>query len=216
MVTLTKMCWTVLSFRISDSAHGESPDIGAVEMDGDDPRTGWTIPEEEVANRRDLRGYRIFSIDPATAKDLDDALHVTQLPDGRIELGVHIADVSYYVKPGNALDLEASMRATTVYLVQKSLPMLPRLLSENLCSLNPNEDRLAYSCIWYMDRKGNLTEDPPWYGRTVIRSCCKLDYGLAQAMIEGEVDASDADDVSKMQSGSSIAGQRVATHLLMS
>ena len=67
-------------------------------MDGDDPRTGWTIPEEEVANRRDLRGYRIFSIDPATAKDLDDALHVTQLPDGRIELGVHIADVSYYVK----------------------------------------------------------------------------------------------------------------------
>eukprot|EP00946_MAST-07B_sp_MAST-7B-sp1_P003648 g3648.t1 len=185
-------------FRISDSAHGKSPaGVGTVEMDGDDPRTGWTIPEEEIAKRRDLRGYRIFSIDPATAKDLDDALHVTQLPDGRIELGVHIADVSYYVKPGNALDLEASMRATTVYLVQKSLPMLPRLLSENLCSLNPNEDRLAYSCIWYMDRTGNLTKDPPWYGRTVIRSCCKLDYGLAQAMIEGEVDASDGEDVSK-------------------
>ena len=96
-------------------------------MDDDDPRTGWSIPEEEVAKRRDLRSHRIFSIDPTTAKDLDDALHVTRLPDGRVELGVHIADVSYYVKPGNALDLEASLRATTVYLVQKSLPMLPRL-----------------------------------------------------------------------------------------
>jgi DIS3-like exonuclease 2 len=167
------------------------------EVDGDDPRTGWSIPDEEVAKRRDLRGHRIFSIDPATAKDLDDALHVTQLLDGRIELGVHIADVSYYVKPGNALDLEASLRATTVYLVQKSLPMLPRLLSENLCSLNPNEDRLAYSCIWYMDAQGNLTNDEPWYGRTVIRSCCKLDYGLAQAMIEENIVSADGHDASK-------------------
>ena len=166
-------------------------------MDDDDPRTGWSIPEEEVAKRRDLRGHRIFSIDPTTAKDLDDALHVTRLPDGRVELGVHIADVSYYVKPGNALDLEASLRATTVYLVQKSLPMLPRLLSENLCSLNPNEDRLAYSCIWYMDARGNLTADAPWYGRTVIRSCCKLDYGIAQAMIDGNVVAEDGHDMSK-------------------
>ena len=157
------------------------------EIDGDDPRTGWTIPPEEIQKRRDLRKYRIFSIDPTTAKDLDDALHVTKLDDGRIELGVHIADVSYYVKPGNPLDEEAKIRATTVYLVQKSLPMLPRLLSENLCSLNPNQDRLAYSCIWWMTPDGNMTSDEPWYGRSVIRSCCKLDYGLAQKMIEQEV-----------------------------
>ena len=79
----------------------------------------------------------IFTIDPSTAKDLDDALHVTDVGNGMYEIGVHIADVSYFVKPGNELDKEASIRATTVYLVQKSLPMLPRLLSENLCSLNP-------------------------------------------------------------------------------
>ena len=166
------------------------PEIQEQQVDGDDPRTGWTIPPEEIQKRRDMRNHRIFSIDPTTAKDLDDALHVTRLDDGRIELGVHIADVSYYVRPGNPLDEEAKIRATTVYLVQKSLPMLPRLLSENLCSLNPNEDRLAYSCIWWMTPDGNMTNDTPWYGRSVIRSCCKLDYGLAQRMIEREVNDS--------------------------
>ena len=177
------------SFRIQ----GEE-NAGSGYIDQDSSATTWSIPSEEIKKRRDLRSKRIFTIDPATAKDLDDALHITDLGDGTFEIGVHIADVSYFVRPGNPLDEEASIRATTVYLVQKSLPMLPRLLSENLCSLNPNVDRLAYSCIWTMNSKGEMMEKEPWYGRTIIRSCCKLDYGLAQDMIDKKVVAEDAAD----------------------
>ena len=107
----------------------------------------WKIPEEEVARRRDLRDHRIFTIDPTTAKDLDDALHISYLGDGTYELGVHIADVSFFLRPDTALDAEARERATSVYLVQRVIPMLPSTLCEDLCSLNPNVDRLAFSCI---------------------------------------------------------------------
>jgi DIS3-like exonuclease 2 len=176
------------SFRTKGGGAGG----GSGYVDQDSSATSWSIPSEEIQRRRDLRNHRIFTIDPATAKDLDDALHITNLGDGNFEIGVHIADVSYFVRPGNPLDVEASIRATTVYLVQKSLPMLPRLLSENLCSLNPNVDRLAYSCIWTMNRKGEMVEKEPWYGRTIIRSCCKLDYGLAQDMIDKTVLPADA------------------------
>ncbi len=155
-------------------------------------KSEWKIPENEFQKRKDLRKKRIFTIDPSTAKDLDDALHVTDIGNGMYEIGVHIADVSYFVTPGNELDKEASIRATTVYLVQKSLPMLPRLLSENLCSLNPNEDRLAYSCIWTMNEKGEMVDKEPWYGRTIIRSCCRLDYANAQDMIDGKIKVADA------------------------
>jgi len=99
---------------------------------------------------------------------------------------VHIADVSYFLAPGTALDKEAKNRATSVYLVQKVVPMLPPILCEQLCSLNPNVDRLAFSCIWRMNADGTLVEgDQPWFGRTIIRSCAKLDYPTAQRMIEG-------------------------------
>ena len=155
-------------------------------------KSEWKIPEEEFQKRRDLRKERIFTIDPSTAKDLDDALHVTDIGNGMYEIGVHIADVSYFVRPDNALDKEASIRATTVYLVQKSLPMLPRLLSENLCSLNPNADRLAYSCIWTMNDKGEMVDKEPWYGRTIIRTCCRLDYANAQDMIDDKIKPADA------------------------
>jgi DIS3-like exonuclease 2 len=150
--------------------------------------SGWAIPPEEISRRVDLRKTRIFTIDPPNAKDLDDAMHVTLLADGTYEIGVHIADVSYFLDEGSLLDGEAKKRATSIYLVQKVIPMLPPLLCEELCSLNPNVDRLAFSCIWRMNEDGTLVSGwQPWYGRTVIRSCAKLDYYTAQRMITGEI-----------------------------
>uniref|UniRef100_A0A452HAE3 DIS3-like exonuclease 2 n=1 Tax=Gopherus agassizii TaxID=38772 RepID=A0A452HAE3_9SAUR len=124
----------------------------------------------------------IFTIDPSTARDLDDALSCKQLPDGNLEVGVHIADVSYFVLEGTALDQVASGRATSVYLVQKVIPMLPRLLCEELCSLNPMKDRLTFSVMWKMTPEGKILDE--WFGRTVICSCIKLSYDHAQSMIE--------------------------------
>ncbi|KAJ3033238.1 hypothetical protein HDV00_006560 [Rhizophlyctis rosea] len=148
------------------------------------PETPWIIPDEEIAKRRDLRDEQIFSIDPPTAKDLDDAVSCKPLGDGTFEVGVHIADVSYFVPPNTALDKEAMYRATTVYLVQKAIPMLPPLLCEQLCSLNPGVDRLAFSVIWKVDAQARPI-GTPWFGRTIIRSCAKLSYDHAQALIEG-------------------------------
>uniref|UniRef100_A0A8C8VJQ0 DIS3-like exonuclease 2 n=1 Tax=Pelusios castaneus TaxID=367368 RepID=A0A8C8VJQ0_9SAUR len=142
----------------------------------------WVIPSAELANRRDLRKECIFTIDPSTARDLDDALSCRQLPDGNFEVGVHIADVSYFVLEGTTLDKVASGRATSVYLVQKVIPMLPRLLCEELCSLNPMKDRLTFSVLWKMTPEGKILEE--WFGRTVICSCVKLSYDHAQSMIE--------------------------------
>ncbi|KAJ8356814.1 hypothetical protein SKAU_G00196080 [Synaphobranchus kaupii] len=142
----------------------------------------WTIPHEEFCKRRDLRNECIFTIDPATARDLDDALSCKLLPDGNFEVGVHIADVSYFVEEGKALDLVASQRATSVYLVQKVIPMLPRLLCEELCSLNPLTDRLTFSVIWKITPQGKILSE--WFGRSVIRSCVKLSYDHAQSMID--------------------------------
>ncbi|XP_030629597.1 DIS3-like exonuclease 2 [Chanos chanos] len=142
----------------------------------------WTIPPEELSKRRDLRRECIFTIDPSTARDLDDALSCKQLPDGNFEVGVHIADVSYFVKEGSALDFVAGCRATSVYMVQKVIPMLPRLLCEELCSLNPLTDRLTFSVIWKLSPEGKILSE--WFGRSVIRSCVKLSYDHAQSMIE--------------------------------
>ncbi len=146
----------------------------------------WEIPQEEVTRRRDLRQERIFTIDPLTAKDMDDAVSCKKLDDGTFLVGVHIADVTYFVQAGNALDQEARKRATTVYLVHRSIPMLPRLLSDNMCSLVPGEDRLAFSVMWKMDKEGKILEEP-WFGRTIIRSCIKLAYEHAQQMLDGLV-----------------------------
>ncbi|MBN3295589.1 DI3L2 exonuclease, partial [Amia calva] len=141
----------------------------------------WTIPPEAIRRRKDLRKECIFTIDPATARDLDDALSCKPLPDGNFEVGVHIADVSYFVEEGKSLDLVASRRATSVYLVQKVIPMLPRLLCEELCSLNPMTDRLTFSVIWKLTPQGKILDE--WFGRSVIRSCVKLSYDHAQSMI---------------------------------
>ncbi|KAJ3174549.1 hypothetical protein HK101_010950 [Irineochytrium annulatum] len=148
------------------------------------PATPWKMPQEEIRKRKDFRSTRIFSVDPLTARDLDDALSITACDDGTFEVGVHIADVSYFVPDGSALDREAFKRATTVYLVQKAIPMLPRLLCEELCSLNPGVDRFAFSVLWKMDADAKIIGEP-WFGRSVIRSCAKLSYDHAQALIEG-------------------------------
>lgn len=105
------------------------------------PVLPWSIPDTEIPKRRDLRNERIFTIDPVTAKDLDDALHIKDLGDGFYEVGVHIADVGYFLKRGSALDTEAYERGTSTYLVDSVIPMLPSVLCEELCSLNPGVDR---------------------------------------------------------------------------
>ncbi|RVE61474.1 hypothetical protein OJAV_G00171020 [Oryzias javanicus] len=142
----------------------------------------YEIPPEELEKRRDLRKECIFTIDPPTARDLDDALSCKQLPDGNFEVGVHIADVSYFVKENTALDETASQRATSVYMVQRVIPMLPPLLCETLCSLNPLVERLTFSVIWKLSPEGEVLSE--WFGRSVIRSCVKLSYNHAQSLIE--------------------------------
>eukprot|EP00727_Mastigamoeba_balamuthi_P013195 m51a1_g8499 putative dis3-like exonuclease 2 (1216) ;mRNA; f:45904-49888 len=153
------------------------------------PALPFAIPEAELRGRRDFRGRRVFTIDPATARDLDDALHCAALGDGTWEVGVHIADVSWFVRPGTALDRSAAARATSVYLVQRVVPMLPRELCEDLCSLNPARDRLAFSAVWRLDAEGRVLDE--WLGRSVIRSCAQLSYALAQAAIDGAADGAD-------------------------
>jgi len=118
--------------------------------------TVFQLTQQDLKVRKDLRTKRIFTIDPKTAKDLDDALHITPLGGGRYEVGVHIADVSHYVKLHSHLDKIARIRSTSTYLVHKCIPMLPPILSEILCSLNPREDRFAFSVIWTLDREGKL------------------------------------------------------------
>jgi len=142
----------------------------------------WAVPPEELQARKDNRKHCVFSIDPPTARDLDDALSVVRLPGGTYKVGVHIADVSHFIAAGSALDEEASRRATSSYLVQRVIPMLPRLLCDDLCSLNPGVDRLTFSVEWEMDSSGNILDE--WMGRGVIRSAAKMDYATAQSCID--------------------------------
>ena len=127
-----------------------------------------SIPERELEVRKDMRGERVFTIDPDTAKDLDDAVSIQKNEDGTYDVGVHIADVSYFVKPNTALDRDARKRATSVYLVQRSVPMLPPALSEELCSLLPGQERLAFSVIFTMNEDGKVLKK--WFGKTIIKS----------------------------------------------
>ncbi|KAG7096895.1 hypothetical protein E1B28_004301 [Marasmius oreades] len=148
------------------------------------PPIPWTIPERELEIRKDLRGERVFTIDPATVKDLDDAISIKLNEDGNYDIGVHISDVSYFVKPNTALDRDARKRATSVYLVQRAVPMLPPALSEQLCSLVPGQDRLTFSVIFTLSKEATVLMK--WFGKTVIRSASKLSYDDAQNVIEGK------------------------------
>ncbi|XP_047737406.1 uncharacterized protein LOC108673168 isoform X2 [Hyalella azteca] len=146
------------------------------------PGKEWTIPPEALQGRRDLRDECILTIDPPTARDLDDALSCEPLPNGHFRVGVHIADVSYFVPLDSELDKIAASRATSVYLIDKVISMLPRKLCEDLCSLNPDEDRLTFSVVWEMDPQGQIVSC--WFGRSIIRSCAKLSYEHAQKVID--------------------------------
>ncbi|XP_066958453.1 DIS3-like exonuclease 2 isoform X9 [Macrobrachium rosenbergii] len=163
------------------------------------PSIPWSIPPKEIKNRTDLRNECIFTIDPSTARDLDDAMSCQPLPSGNFRVGVHIADVSYFIPEESPLDIMASERATSIYLTQKVIPMLPRVLCEHLCSLNPGEDRLAFSVIWELDPKGQVIGE--WFGRTVIRSCVKLSYDHAQNMIEDPVKEWSKDELPEITGG---------------
>ncbi len=143
-----------------------------------------TISEEEIARRKDLRDVMTFTIDPHDAKDFDDALSLRQLDDNTYEVGVHIADVSHYVSPGSILDTEAENRATSVYLVDRVVPMLPEVLSNFVCSLRPDEDKLCMSAIFHFDKGGKVTNE--WFGKTIIRSNKRFTYEGAQEIIEGK------------------------------
>lgn len=140
------------------------------------------ITPEEVAKREDFRNVLTFTIDPADAKDFDDALSYKELKNGNVEVGIHIADVTHYVKPGTAIDGEGYKRATSVYLVDRTVPMLPEHLSNFICSLRPNEDKLTYSAIFELDE--NATIKNKRFGRTVINSDKRFDYNEAQNIIE--------------------------------
>lgn len=140
------------------------------------------ISEEEIAKRRDFRDVLTFTIDPHDAKDFDDALSLRKLENGNWEIGVHIADVTHYVTPGSELEEEAVKRATSVYLVDRVVPMLPEKLSNKVCSLRPHEEKLTFSAVFEMDDDANVLSE--WFGRTVIYSDHRFAYADAQEVIE--------------------------------
>jgi ribonuclease R len=140
------------------------------------------ITEQEIKRRRDFRGVPTFTVDPADAKDYDDALSIRKLNNGKWEVGVHIADVTHYIPTGSLLDREAINRATSVYLVDRVVPMLPEKLSNNLCSLRPNEDKLCFSAVFEMDNDAQVLKQ--WFGRTVIHSTNRLSYEETQTIID--------------------------------
>lgn len=140
------------------------------------------IKEDEVKKRKDLRDLLTFTIDPADAKDFDDALSHRVLDNGNTEIGIHIADVSHYVKPGSILDQEAFLRATSVYLVDRVVPMLPEVLSNQACSLRPDEDKYTFSSLFELDKNAKIVNE--WFGKTVTRSDARLAYEEAQHVIE--------------------------------
>lgn len=140
------------------------------------------ITAEDIAQRRDFRNILTFTIDPTDAKDFDDALSFRVLENGNYEVGVHIADVTHYVRPGSLVDEEARSRGTSVYLVDRTVPMLPEKLSNKLCSLRPHEEKLTFSAVFEMTPLGRIAGQ--WFGRTVINSDYRFDYDGAQKVIE--------------------------------
>lgn len=144
--------------------------------------------ETNSKNRRDLTNECVFTIDPKTARDLDDAVSIKQVAEQIYEVGVHIADVSHFVREMSSVDYCARQRTTSVYLVNRVIPMLPRPLCEHMCSLNPEEPKLTFSVIWKMDKYGRVIDE--WFGKTIIKSCVKLSYEQAQDLIDHQDDIS--------------------------
>lgn len=142
------------------------------------------VVPDEVANRRDFRDTTTFTIDPLDAKDFDDALSLRKLENGYYEVGIHIADVTHYVRPNTLLEKEAGERATSVYLVDRTIPMLPEKISNELCSLRPNEDKLTFSAVFELDENAHIKNE--WFGKTVIHSDRRFTYEEAQERIESK------------------------------
>lgn len=142
------------------------------------------ITKDEIAKRRDFRNITTFTIDPFDAKDFDDAISVKKLENGNWEIGVHIADVSHYVKPGSILDKEGLTRATSVYLVDRVVPMLPEILSNNVCSLRPKEEKLTFSAVFELNEEAEVVKE--WFGRTIINSDRRFTYEEVQEILEGK------------------------------
>ena len=141
------------------------------------------ISADEIKKRRDFRSVTTLTIDPEDAKDFDDALSLKKLSNGNWEVGVHIADVSHFVQAGSPIDKEGYRRATSIYLVDRTIPMLPEKLSNNVCSLRPEEDKLCYSAVFELDQEARVMSE--WFGRTVIHSDRRFNYEEVQTMIEG-------------------------------
>lgn len=185
------------------------------EAEAEAKRIPETISEQEIARRRDFREVLTFTIDPEDAKDFDDALSISELDGGNIEVGVHIADVTHYLKPDSAMDREAFQRSTSVYLVDRVCPMLPEQLSNNLCSLVPHEDRLTFSAVFVFDPKDKIVSR--WFGKTVIHSAHRFAYEGAQTVLEGKpvpmsLVAKKADDTppAALAAPEPVAGKRTA------
>lgn len=143
-----------------------------------------SIEENEIARRRDFRNKTTFTIDPVTAKDFDDAISFFPLPDNKTEIGIHIADVSHYVQPNSVLDEEAYDRATSVYLVDRVVPMLPEMLSNGVCSLRPREEKYTFSAVFVVDE--NMQIEKEWFGKTVIFSDHRFSYDEVQFILDTE------------------------------
>lgn len=153
-----------------------------VEKEANDLEKTNHVTPEEVKKRRDLRGITTFTIDPEDAKDFDDALSFQELPNNNFEIGIHIADVSHYVTPSSYLDKEAIKRGTSVYLVDRTIPMLPEAISNDLCSLKPDEDKLTMSAIFEMNKNGDVLKE--WFGKTIIHSVKRFTYEGAQKVLD--------------------------------
>ncbi len=142
------------------------------------------ITADDIKNRRDMRNITTFTIDPIDAKDFDDAISLKKLPNENYEIGIHIADVSHYVRLGTELDIEANHRGTSVYLVDRTIPMLPEELSNGICSLNERVDRLTFSAIFELDKMGTIHNE--WFGRTIIHSDKRFSYEEAQKVLDNK------------------------------
>lgn len=171
-----------------------------------------SIKESEIAKRRDMRDVLTFTIDPKDAKDFDDALSFQKLENGNFEIGVHIADVSHYLQPNTILEEEAYERATSVYLVDRVVPMLPEVLSNNACSLRPNEEKYTFSAIFEIDARANIIDQ--WFGRTAINSNERFAYEEAQHIIETK-QAEIPEDISIREAGYTVSKQVVEATLTL-
>lgn len=169
-------------------AEFELPAHFTEEVENDAAGISAEITEADIKSRRDFRTTPTFTIDPSDARDFDDALSLRKLENGNLEVGVHIADVTHYVKPGLLTEEEARQRATSIYLVDRVVPMLPERLSNHICSLNPGEDKLTYAAVFEMNEKAEVLNE--WFGRTIINSDRRFSYNEAQEIIdsgEGEM-----------------------------